>query len=61
MQTDLVTGQPCQVALACPGTAEPIQPFGLLAPNVNMNCVLFALCFFSLTKHEKIKDVSDLR
>lgn len=45
-QTDLMTDQPYQVALACPGTTDLIQPFGLLAPNVNKNCVLFALCFF---------------
>lgn len=41
------------MALTCPGTTELLQPFGLLVPNVNMNCVLFALCclfFFFLNK-----------
>lgn len=43
---DPMTEQPSQVALACPGTTELPQPFGLPVPNVNMNCALFALCFF---------------
>lgn len=45
-----MAAQPHQVALACPVTTEMILPFGLLTPNVNINCILFALLLFFLNK-----------